>query len=69
MEDGGDAADQGGAHLSQSRRRRHQEGIQTYVVSHLLTSLLRRRLVAMETRELRVFGNENQLLELKVQVC
>lgn len=62
MEDGGDAADEGGAHLCQSGHRGHQEGIQTHVAHHILTPLLCLRCVAMETRELRVFGNENQLL-------
>lgn len=60
MDEGGDAADQRGAHLRQSGRRCHQEGVQTHVTNHFLTPLLRLRLVAMETRELRVFGNEDQ---------
>lgn len=68
MEDGGDAADEGGAHLSQGGCGRHQEGIQTHVVFHLLTPPLCLRLVAVETRELRVFGNENQLLEERSKV-
>lgn len=74
MDDGGDAADQCGAPLSQSRHRCHQEGIQTHVANHFLTPLLCLGLVAMETWELRVSGNENQLLggkeaKFKVKVC
>lgn len=61
MYDGGNTADEFGAHLCQSRHWCDQEGIQTHVMNHFLTSLLCLRLVTMETWKLRVFGNENQL--------
>lgn len=61
MDDGGDAAEESGAHLRQSRHGCHQEGIHTHVPQHVLTPLLCLDIVALETRQLRVFGNENQL--------
>lgn len=62
MNDGGNTADEFGAHLSQGGHRRHHEGIHTHVANHLLPPLLCLRLVALETRKLSVFGNQNQLL-------
>lgn len=62
VDDGGDAAEESGAHLRQSRHGCHQEGVHTHVPQHVLTPPLRLGVVALETRQLRVFGNENQLL-------
>lgn len=61
MDQGGNAADQLGAHLRQRRHRRHHEGIQTHVANHLVPPLLCLRLVALETRKLSEFGDEDQL--------
>lgn len=62
MDDGGNAADEFGAHLGQGGHRRHQEGIHTHVTKHLFPPLLCLGLVTLETRKLRVFRDENQLL-------
>lgn len=63
VDDGGDAADEFGAHLSQRRHRCDHEGVQTHVPDHLLTPLLRLRLVSLETRKLGVLGDQNQLIK------
>ena len=65
MNDGWNTADEFGAHLSQGRHRCHHERIQTHVTNHLLPPLLCLWLISLETRKLRVFGDQNQLLEKK----
>ena len=61
MNNGGNTADEFGAHLSQGRHRCDHEGIQTHVANHLLPTLLGLWLITLETRKLSVFGNQNQL--------
>lgn len=61
VNDGGNTADEFGAHLGQGRHRRHHEGIQTHVSNHLIPPLLCLRLVTLETRKLSVFGDQDQL--------
>ena len=61
MDDGRDAADEFRAHLCQGGHGRDHEGIHTHVADHLVTSLLRLRLIALQTRELGVLGDQDQL--------
>lgn len=63
VNDGGNTTDEFGAHLRQGGHRRDHKGIQTHVSNHLLPPLLRLRLGTLETGELGVFGDQNQLLE------
>jgi len=46
VDDGGDAADEFGAHVGEDGRGRDHEGVQTHVAEHLLAPLLRLRLAA-----------------------
>lgn len=65
MYDGGNAADEFGAHLSQDGHRRDHKRIQAHVANHLLPMVLCLWVITLETRKLSVFGDENQLLEGK----
>lgn len=60
MQDGRDAADELGAHLCQHGHGHGHEGVQTHVAHHLITALLRRGVVTLETRQLRVLGDQHQ---------
>lgn len=59
MQDGRDAADELGAHLCQHGHGHGHEGVQTHVAHHLITALLRRRVVTLETKQLRVLGDRS----------
>lgn len=61
MNDGRNTADELGAHVSQGGHRRDQKGIQAHVMNHLLTSQLSLNLVALETWQLGIIGDHNQL--------
>lgn len=61
MDDGGDAADELGAHLGQRRHGRHHERVLAHVADHLVAPLLRLGLLPLEARQLCVLRDQDQL--------
>lgn len=61
MDDGGDAADELGAHVRQEGHGSDHEGVQTHVADHVFFVLLCLKLAALEARKLGVFRNQNEL--------
>lgn len=60
MNDGRNATDEFGAHLSQGRHRRDHKRIKTHVANHLISSLLCLRIATLETRKLSVLRDQDQ---------